>query len=93
MLICRSCETNDYELSTEGLRFGSMNLSWITRESFARKGRKIKLQEQPLQILCVLMDRSGVIVTRQELREKIWPSDTSRGAPARLLGGRAPVAP
>jgi TolB-like protein len=40
------------------------------------QGRKLKLQEQPLQILRVLMERSGEIVTREELRQKIWPSDT-----------------
>lgn len=41
-----------------------------------RQGRKIKLQEQPLQILRSLMEQPGEIVTREELRQKIWPSDT-----------------
>jgi TolB-like protein/Flp pilus assembly protein TadD len=39
-------------------------------------GRKIKLQDQPLQILQFLIERHGQIVTREELRSKIWPSDT-----------------
>jgi TolB-like protein len=39
-------------------------------------GRKIKLQEQPLQILRILTERPGEIVTREELRQKVWQSDT-----------------
>ena len=40
------------------------------------QGRKVKLQEQPLQILRILMEQPGEIVTREELRKKIWQSDT-----------------
>jgi TolB-like protein len=39
-------------------------------------GRKIKLQEQPSQILRILIERAGQIVSREELRQKVWPSDT-----------------
>lgn len=39
-------------------------------------GRKIKLQEQPLQILRILIERPGEIVSREELQKRIWPSDT-----------------
>jgi TolB-like protein/Flp pilus assembly protein TadD len=40
------------------------------------EGKKLKLQDQPLQILHLLIQRQGQIVTREELRSKIWPSDT-----------------
>jgi len=40
------------------------------------EGKKVKLQDQPLQILQILVERHGQIVTREELRAKIWPSDT-----------------
>jgi TolB-like protein/Tfp pilus assembly protein PilF len=41
-----------------------------------KRGIKIKLQEQPLQILQMLLEHPGEIVTREELRQKIWPADT-----------------
>jgi len=41
-----------------------------------RDGSKIKLQEQPFQVLVVLLERAGDIVTREDLRQRLWPSDT-----------------
>jgi cholera toxin transcriptional activator len=37
------------------------------------QARKIKLQEQPLQVLRMLMEQTGEIVTREELRRELWP--------------------
>jgi DNA-binding winged helix-turn-helix (wHTH) protein len=41
-----------------------------------RKGSKVRLQEQPFQILAMLLERPGEIVTREELRTHLWPADT-----------------
>ena len=41
-----------------------------------RNGVRVRLQEQPFQILAYLLDRPGEVVTREELREKLWPADT-----------------
>ena len=41
-----------------------------------RNGSKVKLQEQPFQILAVLLERPGEIVTREELRARLWSADT-----------------
>jgi len=41
-----------------------------------KRGVKIKLQEQPLRILEMLLEHPGEIVTRDELRQKIWPAHT-----------------
>jgi DNA-binding winged helix-turn-helix (wHTH) protein len=41
-----------------------------------RSDRKVKLQERPFQVLVVLLERAGELVTREELRDRIWPSDT-----------------
>src|SRR5204863_8928915 len=41
-----------------------------------KRGIKVKLQDQPLQILHMLLEHPGEIVTRDELRQIIWPSDT-----------------
>jgi DNA-binding winged helix-turn-helix (wHTH) protein len=38
--------------------------------------RKIRLQEQPFQILLMLVERSGGLVTREEIKKKLWPNDT-----------------
>src|SRR5580704_12771796 len=41
-----------------------------------RRGKKIKLQHQPAQVLLALMEKPGQIVTREVLRQKIWSEDT-----------------
>src|SRR5437660_9413746 len=41
-----------------------------------KRGVKIKLQDQPFQILQILLERSGEVVTREEIRGRIWPADT-----------------
>jgi TolB-like protein/DNA-binding winged helix-turn-helix (wHTH) protein/Tfp pilus assembly protein PilF len=42
----------------------------------SKSGRKLKLQEQPFQVLVTLLERPGHIVSRDELRRRLWPSDT-----------------
>jgi DNA-binding winged helix-turn-helix (wHTH) protein len=41
-----------------------------------RQGQKIRLQEQPFQVLAALLERPGELVTREELCTKLWPADT-----------------
>jgi DNA-binding winged helix-turn-helix (wHTH) protein len=41
-----------------------------------RRGKKIKLQHQPTQVLLALLEKPGQIVTREELRQRIWSEDT-----------------
>jgi DNA-binding winged helix-turn-helix (wHTH) protein len=41
-----------------------------------RDGLKIRLQEQPFRILTLLLEGSGTVVTREEIRKKLWPNDT-----------------
>lgn len=57
------------------VRFGGFELDQHPGE-LRKDGARIRLQEQPLQILRILLEQPGKIVTREELREKIWPSDT-----------------
>ena len=40
------------------------------------RGEKIKLQERPFQILTALIERPGEVVTRQQIQQKLWPTDT-----------------
>jgi cholera toxin transcriptional activator len=60
---------------TARYRFGLYEADPRTGE-LLRDGAKIKLQEQPFQVLLALLERPNEIVTREELRLRLWPSDT-----------------
>jgi len=57
------------------VRFGVFELDLVAGE-LRKSGVRIRLQEQPFQVLALLVERSGDVVTREELREKLWPADT-----------------
>jgi len=57
------------------VQFGLFELDLDARE-LRKSGVRIKLQEQPFQILAMLLERSGEIVTREELQKRLWPKDT-----------------
>lgn len=57
------------------MRFGAFELELRAGE-LRKSGLRIKLQQQPLQILQMLVERSGDVVTREELRQKLWPAGT-----------------
>jgi TolB-like protein len=62
--------------ATEGiLHFGTFELDSRAGE-LRKKGVRIKLQDQPFQVLITLLEHQGEIVTRQELQKKLWPADT-----------------
>ena len=57
------------------LRFGVFEVDLRAGE-LRKHGLKIKIQEQPFQVLAMLVDHAGEVVTREELQEKLWPADT-----------------
>jgi len=57
------------------LRFGLYEVD-LAAMQLRKSGIKIKLQDQPFQILAMLLDRPGEIVTREELQKRLWPEDT-----------------
>src|SRR5262250_2325066 len=57
------------------LRFGVFAVDRKTGE-LRRNGVKVRLQDQPLQILLTLLERPGEVVSREELRSRLWPDDT-----------------
>jgi TolB-like protein len=65
----------DGQSSSELIRFAGFELDKQAGE-LRKDGNRIRLQEQPLQILHMLLDHPGRTVTREELRQKIWPSQT-----------------
>jgi TolB-like protein/DNA-binding winged helix-turn-helix (wHTH) protein/Tfp pilus assembly protein PilF len=56
------------------IRFGVFELDVRTLE-LRKAGQRIRVQQQPLQILAILLERRGAVVTREELRAALWPSD------------------
>jgi DNA-binding winged helix-turn-helix (wHTH) protein len=56
-------------------RFGVFELDLAAGE-LRKNGARLRLQEQPFQVLALLLERAGDVVTRGELRQKLWPSDT-----------------
>src|SRR5215472_14450320 len=57
------------------MRFGLFEVDLRAGE-LRKQGVKIKLQEQPLQILVMLLQHPGQVVTREQLRARLWPADT-----------------
>lgn len=57
------------------IRFGVFEVDLRTGE-LRKHGLRIKLREQPFQILTLLLEHPGEVVTREELQRKLWPADT-----------------
>ena len=57
------------------VRFGVFEVDLQAGE-LRRQGVRVKLQEQPFQLLVMLLERPGQSVTREELQKKLWPADT-----------------
>jgi TolB-like protein/DNA-binding winged helix-turn-helix (wHTH) protein/Tfp pilus assembly protein PilF len=66
---------HDPLVSADVARFGPFRVDLRAGE-LLKNGRKIRLQEQPLQVLALLIERPGEVVTREQLRQKLWPEDT-----------------
>lgn len=57
------------------LRFGTFELD-LTAGELRRNGARVKLQDQPYRVLAALLEHPGDIVTRDELRDRLWAADT-----------------
>ena len=57
------------------LRFDDFELD-VRAGQLRKRGVRLRLQGQPLQVLAVLLNRAGEVVTREELRSEIWSADT-----------------
>ncbi len=56
------------------VRFGQFELDLRTRQ-LAKNGAKIRLSQQPVQVLALLLEAPGEVVTREEFRRRLWSSD------------------
>jgi len=57
------------------VRFGVFEVDFAAAQ-LRKRGRRVKLEAQPFQVLCILLQRPGELVTRDELRNELWPADT-----------------
>ncbi len=57
------------------VRFGSFHLD-LRKEELLKDGTRVKLQGKVFQALVVLLEKPGEVVTREALRNRLWPSDT-----------------
>src|SRR5712664_1548875 len=62
-------------IPANSVRFGVFEFDLRSGE-LRKHGIRIKLQEQPCQILAILLEHRGEMVTREELQRRLWPSDT-----------------
>ena len=56
------------------IRFGSFEVD-LTSGELRKEGVRIKIQEQPFQVLVALIERPREVVLREELQKRLWPSD------------------
>jgi len=57
------------------VRFGTFEVDLQAGE-LRKSGLKLKLSGQPFQVLAILLERPGEVVTREELQKTVWPADT-----------------
>lgn len=62
-------------LSQRIYRFGPFELS-VEAAELRKNGIRLKLQDQPFHILCTLLEHPGEVVTREQLRQRLWPEGT-----------------
>jgi DNA-binding winged helix-turn-helix (wHTH) protein len=56
-------------------RFGLYEVDLVSGE-LRKEGTRVRLQEQPFQVLAMLLERPGEMVTREDMRTRLWPGDT-----------------
>jgi DNA-binding winged helix-turn-helix (wHTH) protein/tetratricopeptide (TPR) repeat protein len=65
----------DAPQSRRTYRFGLFEADSSSGE-LLRRGSRVKLQDQPFRLLIVLLEQAGAVVSREQLRQQLWPSDT-----------------
>src|SRR5438046_8527291 len=66
---------NNESSGPQVIRFGTFELD-VRGGELRKQGVKIKLQDQPLRVLEMLLAHRGELITREELRGRLWPSDS-----------------
>src|SRR5258708_984472 len=72
---CMDPAMDRVEAPAKVFRFGLFEAD-AAQNALTRKGVPVKIQDQPFRVLAMLLERPGEIVTREELRLKLWPEGT-----------------
>jgi cholera toxin transcriptional activator len=70
-----SAPSSEIGRKTRVARFGGFEADLDARE-LRKQGRRIRLQDQPFAVLAILLERSGSVISREDIRQKLWPADT-----------------
>lgn len=70
-----SAPSSETGRKTRIARFGVFEADLETRE-LRKQGRRIRLQDQPFAVLAILLERPGVVISREDIRQKLWTADT-----------------
>src|SRR5436189_2783626 len=62
-------------MAAQSKKFGTFEVDLRARE-LRKGGIRIRLQDQPFEILAMMLDRPGQVVTREDLRKRLWPAGT-----------------
>ncbi|HVI80693.1 MAG TPA: winged helix-turn-helix domain-containing protein, partial [Candidatus Acidoferrum sp.] len=73
-VIPSNTNTSSTSVDAGPVRFGTFEVDFRTGE-LRKNGLKVKLHTQPIAILELLLERPGEIVTREELRQRLWGSE------------------
>ena len=60
---------------TKIVRFGLFEVD-LDQRLLSKEGIRVRLQDQPFQVLVLLLERPYEVVTREEIQQKLWPADT-----------------
>ena len=69
---CSGCQVSQAVQPFRRFKFGVFEADLRTGE-LTKLGKRVRLQEQPFQLLAILLERSGELVIREEIRERLWP--------------------
>jgi eukaryotic-like serine/threonine-protein kinase len=72
---CHNAPMQAAENFKRNYRFGQFQADLANGE-LLRQGVRVRLQDQPFRLLTILLERAGEIVSREDLRQKLWPADT-----------------
>ena len=60
---------------TRVVRFGVFEADLDARE-LRKQGHRVRLQDQPFAVLAILLERPGIVISREDIRQKLWAADT-----------------
>src|SRR5687767_5628199 len=66
-----------HAMASSAMRFEDVEIDLRLREVRRGAAGAVRLQEQPFQLLALMLDRPGDVVTREDIRQRLWPDGTS----------------